>query len=137
MELSDFEKQIFSIDQAIQREILKNPPTREPRAQKDLNELRPIVRRAAEDLILCSDVDAAISRLRQDPEVWSALVSLTIEAPLSRDDHRLAGRRAFEATPRQPNALPFYPFCFYLIELCNALELAQSADGDTLGSSSI
>jgi hypothetical protein len=137
MELCDFEKQIFSIDQAIQREILKNPPTREPRTPKDLNQLRSIVRGAAEELILCSDVDVAISRLRQNPEVWSAMVALTIEAPLSRDDHRLAGRRAFEATPREPNALPFYPFCFYLIELCNALERAQSDNGDTLGSSSL
>jgi hypothetical protein len=126
MQLRDFEEQIFSIDQVIHREFSEHPPTRQPEVLKDLKELRGIVRRAAEDLILCTDVDEAISRLRQNPEASSALAALTIAAPLSRDDHRLAGRRAFEATPREPDALPFYAFCSYLLELCNALEAAQS-----------
>ena len=89
------------------------------------------MRRAAGDLILCHDVGQAIRRLRQDPEAWSAIVELTVDAPLELDDHRLAGRRAFEATPREPNGLPFYPFCFYLIELCDVLRLAQSGNGET------
>jgi hypothetical protein len=131
MQFCDFEEQIFSTDQAIHREISKYPLPTQPRTPKDLGKLRAIVRRAAEDLILCRDVDHAIRRLRQDPEAWSAIVALTVEAPLSRDDHRLAGRRAFEATPREPNGLPFYPFCFYLIELCDVLTLAQSGDGET------
>jgi len=131
MQFCDFEEQIFSMDPAIHREISKYPLLTQPRTPKDLGKLRAIVRRAAEDLILCRDVDHAIRRLRQDPEAWSAIVALTIEAPLSRDDHRLAGRRAFEATPREPNGLPFYPFCFYLIELCDVLTLAQSGDGET------
>ena len=126
MQLYDFEAQIFSMDQAIHREISKHGlPTSRP--LKDLDKLRATVRRAAEDLILCSDMDHAIRRLRQDPEAWSAIVALTIQAPLSRDDHRLAGRRAFDATPGEPNGLPFYPFCSYLIELCNVLEHAQSS----------
>lgn len=129
MQFCDFEAQIFSIDQAIHRKFAENPPTRQ--APKEFEELRAIVRRAAEELILCTDLDEAISRLRQDPEAWSALAALTTEAPLSRDDHRLAGRRAFQATPREPDALPFYPFCSYLIELCNVLELAESEDGKT------
>ena len=134
MQLCDFEEQIFSMDQAIHREISKYPlPTQpqQPRSSKDLGKLRAIVRRAAGDLILCRDVDHAIRRLREDPEAWSAIVALTVEAPLSLDDHRLAGRRAFEATPREPNGLPFYPFCFYLIELCDVLRLAQSENGET------
>ena len=129
MQFCDFEAQIFSIDQAIHREFSEHPPTRQ--APKEFEELRAIVRRAAEELILCTDLDEAISRLRQDPEAWSALAALTTEAPLSRDDHRLAGRRAFQATPREPDALPFYPFCSYLIELCNVLELAESDDEKT------
>ena len=134
MQLCDFEEEIFSMDQAIHREISKYPlPTQptQPPPPKDLGKLRATVRRAAGNLILCRDVDHAIGRLRQDPEAWSAIVALTVEAPLSLDDHRLAGRRAFEATPRKPNGLPFYPFCFYLIELCDVLRLAQSEDGET------
>jgi hypothetical protein len=127
MQFNDFEKQIFSIDQAIHRETSKRLlAVTKPSPPKDLADLRATVRRAAEDLILCADVDMAISRLRQDSESWSAVMALTIEAPLSRDDHRSAARRAFEATPRGPSALPFYPYCSYLLELCNALELAES-----------
>ena len=131
MQFCDFEEQIFSIDRAIHGEISERPLTRQARAAKDLTELRAIVRRAAEDLISCTDVDEGIRRLRQDPEALSAIMALTVQAPLSRDDHRLAGRRAFEATPREPRALPFYPFCSYLIELCDVLELAESNDGKT------
>jgi hypothetical protein len=131
MQLCDFEEQIFSMDQAIHREISKYPLPTQPRPPKDLGKLRAIVRRAARDLILCRDVDHAIRRLLQDPQAWSAIVALTVEAPLSLDDHRLAGRRAFEATPREPHGLPFYPFCFYLIELCDVLRLAQPENGET------
>ena len=131
MQFYDFEEQIFSIDRAIHGEISERPLTRQARAPMDLTELRPIVRRAAEDLILCTDVDEGIRRLRQDPEALSAVMALTVQAPLSRNDHRLAGRRAFEPTPREPGALPFYPFCSYLIELCDVLELAESNDGKT------
>ena len=126
MQFNDFEKQIFSTDQAIHREISKHPlAVTEPRPPKDLADLRATVRRATEDLILWADVAVAIRRLRQDSEARSAIRALTIEAPLSRDDQRSAARRAFEATPRGPSALPFYPYCSYLLELCNALELAE------------
>ena len=125
MQFGDFEEQILSIDQAIHREIFKNPATIEPSSARDSNELRAIVRRAAEDLILCTDVGEGISRLRHHPEAWSGIMALTIESPLSRDDHRSAARRAFEATPREPNALPFYAYCSYLLELCSELELAE------------
>jgi hypothetical protein len=135
MQFNDFEKQIFSIDQAIHREFSKRPlAVTEPRPSKDLADLRATVRRAAEYLILCADLDMAISRLRQDSEARSAVRALTIEAPLSRDDHRSAARRAFEATPREPSALPFYPYCSYLLELCNASALAEHDDGKSTGS---
>jgi hypothetical protein len=75
-------------------------------------------------LILCNDLDQGIRRLRCQIEAWSAIKALTIEAPLSRDDHRSAARRAFEATPREPNSLLLYSYCSYLLELCNGLELA-------------
>ena len=106
MQFCDFEEQIFSIDRAIHGEISERPLTRQARAAKDLTELRLIVRRAAEDLILCTDVDEGIRRLRQDPEALSAIMALTVQAPLSRDDHRLAGRRAFE----NPALCPSIPF---------------------------
>src|SRR6266478_6078982 len=126
MQFGDFEEHIFSIDRAIHHEIPKDPPAPEIPAPRNLTELRATLRRAAEDLILCTDVDQGIRRLRGQAEAWSAIKALTIEAPLSRDDHRSAARRAFEATPGEPSSLPFYPYCSYLLELCNRLELARS-----------
>jgi hypothetical protein len=125
MQFGEFEQQIFSIDKAIHRGIPQDPPTREAPSPRDLSELGATVRRAAEDLILCTDLDEGVSRLRCDAEAWSVIKLLTIEAPLSRDDHRSAARRAFEATPGDPKVLPFYPYCSYLLELCNGLELAE------------
>ena len=110
MQLCDFEEQIFSMDQAIHREISKYPLPTQPRLPKDLGKLRAIVRRAAGDLILCRDVDHAIRRLLQDPQAWSAIVALTVEDPLSLNNHRLAGRSAFEATLADPMACPSIHF---------------------------
>jgi hypothetical protein len=125
MQFGEFEEQIFSIDRAIHREMPQPPVMPETPAPKDLRELRATLRQAVEGLILCADLDQGIRRLRCQAEAWSAIKALTIEAPLSRDDHRSAARRAFEATPREPNSLPFYAYCSYLLELCNGLELAQ------------
>lgn len=124
MQFGDFEEQIFSIDRAIHREMPADPPTPGTPAPKDLTELRATLRGAAEDLILCTDVRQGIRRLRRKAKAWSAIKAVTVEAPLSRDDHRSAARRAFEATPREPDSLPFYSYCSYLLELCNGLERA-------------
>ena len=120
MQFCDFEEQIFSIDRAIHREISERPLTRQARAAKDLIELRLIVRRAAEDLILCADVKEAIARLRQDPKALLAVEALTSYAP--DEDDMLAIRRAHAATLHDPSELPFHAFCSYLIELCDLCE---------------
>src|SRR5690242_13902993 len=125
MQFGEFEEQIFLIDRAIHREMRKDLALPETLAPMNLNELRNTLRRAVEGLILCTDVDQGITRLRGQAEACSAIKALTIEAPFSRDDHRSAARRAFEATPREPNSLPFYAYCSYLLELCNGLELAE------------
>jgi hypothetical protein len=129
MEFREFEEEIFKIDRAIHREFVKNPAIIQAAAAKDSSELRAIVRRAAEDLVLCSDVDEGIRRLRHHPQAWSGIIALTVEAPLARDDHRSAAQHAFEATPREPNALPFYPYCSYLLALCSELDRAEQLLG--------
>ena len=125
MEFREFEEQIFKTDRAIHREFFKNPAVKQATSAKHSNDLRTIVRRAAEELVLCCDIDEGIRRLRRDREAWSGIISLTVEAPLARDHHRAAARRAFDATAREPNALPFYPYCSYLLELCTELGRAE------------
>jgi hypothetical protein len=125
MQFSQFEDQIFSIDKAIHREFFQNPAIISAPPAKNSNELRAIVRRAAEHLVLYTDVEEGINRVQNHPEAWSSIIALTIDAPLARDDHRSAARRAFEATPREPNALPFYPYRSYLLELCSEVERAE------------
>jgi hypothetical protein len=131
MEFSEFEHQIFTIDKVIHQEFFKNRGIgRNPQATNS-NVLRLVVRRAAEDLVLCTDVEQGINRLKAHPEAWSNIIALTIDAPLARDNHRAAARRAFEATAREPNALPFYPYCFYLLELCSELDRADDRSRQT------
>jgi len=81
------------------------------------------VRRAAEELMLCTDVDEAIARPRQDPEALLCVECLTNRGPIERNAYVSAARRAFEETIHEPTALPFHCFCSYLIELCNGLEI--------------
>jgi hypothetical protein len=123
VQFSDFSREIFDIGKAIQDELAQRPLTEPQPAPQDLKELLSIVRRAAEDLMLCSDVDEAIGRLRRDPKALLAVEWLTNDAAILADDYKLAARRAYEATLHEPTALPFHAFCSYLIELCDGLEL--------------
>ena len=125
MEFREFEEQVFKIDRAIHREFFKNPAIIQAGSRKHSTDLRGILRRAAEDLVLCTDVGKGMRRLRHDPEAWSGIIALTVEAPLAREHHRSAARRAFEATPREPKGFPFYPYCSYLLELYSELNRAE------------
>jgi hypothetical protein len=127
MGFREFEEQIFRIDRIIHREFFQNPAAKQAPGARRSHDLRTVVRHAAEDLVLCADIDEGIRRLRLDPEAWPGIIALTVEAPLARDHHRSAARRAFEATRREPNALPFYPYCSYLLELCAELDPLNSS----------
>ena|SRR2546430_10107941 len=120
MQFRDFLNEISVIRQAILDEIREHPLTESTSAPGGLNEVRAIVRRAAEDLILCADVKEAIARLRQDPKALLAVEALTSYAP--DEDDMLAIRRAHAATLHDPSELPFHAFCSYLIELCDLCE---------------
>jgi hypothetical protein len=84
MQFSEFEEQIFSIDQAIHRELSSNPLTKATAVAKDSKELRMIVRRASEDLILCTKVAKGIRRLQRYPDEGLGLMELTTAAQLQR-----------------------------------------------------
>jgi len=123
VEFGDFSREIFEISKAIQDELARHPLTGSQAAPQDLKQLLAIVRRAAEELMLCTDVDEAIARLRQDPEALLCVECLTNRGPIERNAYVSAARRAFEETIHEPTALPFHCFCSYLIELCNGLEI--------------
>ena len=131
MESSEFEHQIFMIYKVLHQEFLKNLSTISSSQVMTSNKLRLIVRRAAEDLVLCTDVEQGINRLKSHPEAWVGIIALTIDAPLARHNHKAAARRVFEATPREPNALPFYPYWSYLVELCSELSHAEEQSRKT------
>jgi len=88
---------------------------------KDLTGLLTIVRRVAEDLILCASVDEAMSLLRRDHE--GALSFWALTNLISDSHHMIAIRRAYASTPHPTTILPCAAFSAVLIELCNGLEL--------------
>ena len=121
MKFEDFAAQIVAVGHAIHDQLDQYPPTKELQPPKDWNALRESVRSVAEDLILCSDVNSAMSLLRRDQARALGVVWLTNLA-ISEDDSLLAMRRAYEDTRHVPTILPLHAFCAYLIELCDGLE---------------
>jgi hypothetical protein len=124
MTFKQFSAQIVAVGHALLDQLDQYPATKELSPPKDWNALRKSVRSVAEDLILCVDVDEAIALLRQDQARALSVVWLTNLA-ISEDDSLLAMRRAFEATPHAPTALPLHGFAAYLIELCDGLEVKR------------
>ena len=125
VDLKEFSDQIFAVQHAILDQLFEYPLQSQPPAPKDWPELRSIVRKLAEDLMLCADVNEAIARLRQDQATALDVVWLTNYA-VSEDDSLLAIKRAHADTLHEPTILPLHAFCSYLIELCDGLELESS-----------
>ena len=122
MTFEDFADQIVSVGHAIHDQLDQFPATKELEPPKDWNALRESVRSVAEDLILCSDVNSAMSLLRRDQARALGVVWLTNLA-ISEDDSRFAMKHAYADTRHEPTILPLHAFCTCLIELCNGLEL--------------
>jgi len=123
MQFRDFHNQIYAVISAIQDSLESHPPTQAMAAPADWKHLKSIVRNVAEDLMLSSNVDTAISKLRENQATLLAVVWLASEPPM--EDLALAERRAHESAPDDISFLPFYPFCSYLIELCDGLEIVR------------
>lgn len=122
MKLDDFADQVFAVSIAIQAEFRANPFLKSLAQPEDLRGVQAAVQKVASSLILCADVNEAITRLKQDQSAALAALRLTI---LATDQHSsLAIERAYAATPHEPTVLPLHAFCSYLIELSDMLENA-------------
>lgn len=119
-----FQQQAFSVLHALQDDLENHPLTEEIRAQKDWPALRASVRGVAEDLMLCTTIDEAIAKLRQDRA--AALGVLWLVGQVSNDDSILAMKRAYSSMSQDTTPLLLYPFAAFLIQMCDDLELTQS-----------
>ena len=128
MTFKSFHSQIFALIAQIQDSLEQYPPTKELRVPADLSELRSVVRNVAEKLILCIDVDAAITRLRQDHAALLAVMFLITELP--DEDVIFAERRAYKTTPGDTTTLPALAFSSFLIELCSTVEVVKRDDSE-------
>lgn len=108
----------------------KNPAEPAGFLAQDLHELLSIARDAASELILCSSVDEAIDRLKQDQRKLEVVVYVTSEA-LDMRANNIAIHLAFlEKADDSTPSLPLVPFCSYLTVLCNELEGGKPPDGN-------
>ncbi len=120
MELKEFVHQVASGARALLDEYNDHPLAQSHYPPKDLRRTLSNGRRVAEEIILLTDVDEARSHLQQDPEALRDVLLLTSDFPF--EDQKLAVDSAYEAMRHEPTILPFFAYCSYLIELCNALE---------------
>lgn len=125
MELKDFGNAVHQVQSAILDEFETNPLTKTPPAPKDFPAMIAILRRVAEELILCGDVSEAIARLRQDQTGELAAVLFLTTDMLPPGCHITAIKRAHASTLHEPTVLPFHAFCAYLIELADGLEVVK------------
>ena len=122
MTLKKFEKQVLAVCVELLNKIGEFPPDQNtPPPPKDDATLLKTVRGVAEDLILCSTLDEAISLLQQD-QVKAVSVAVLIGSMVKPKDSALAIKLAHASTLHEPSILPLHAFCAYLIEICNRSE---------------
>jgi hypothetical protein len=92
--------------------------------QEDLERQKAILRPFAERLMLCPNVNAAITLLQQDLKAGLIAVCTTRELP--HKERTRAIRLAFEKAPANSSILPCMPLAMFLIELCDSLEMPKA-----------
>lgn len=117
----EFHDQIFAGLNAILADAERNPLKEAIPAPKDWPALQAVVRSVAEEMALCSTLDAAIARLKADPAALLGSVWLATHVP--GPDVLLAEKLAYAGSPQDSSMLPGYPLAAFLMELCDGLEL--------------
>jgi hypothetical protein len=121
VDFTEFEGRVCDVLVEIHGVCEANPAAREQPLPQDLRGLLSFLRTAASELILCSSVNEAINRLKQD-QLALAAIDCVANWKLSPDETKSAIRLAFANRTADTPDLPLMPFCSYLIELCNGIE---------------
>ncbi len=122
MTFEEFHKQIYAVVEAILILEESQPETTTIPVPKDWPALQAILRRVAESLILCADVDSAIAALKADRGALQAFLWLTIEAP--EDAIACAESEAYAEMSIGATMLPGLCFSAYLLKLVDSLEVS-------------
>jgi hypothetical protein len=120
MDFDEFHGRVCDVLIEVQKACDENPAVRE-QVLPDLRELLAIVRGVASELILCSSVQEAIDRLKQD-QLKLGAVEYVASFGLTEIEIKAAIRNAYEKHTADTPDFPCLAFCSYLDELCNELK---------------
>lgn len=121
MTIVEFQSQAFLVIDAITDDLTHSPLTSVAQVPKHLADLKRIVRSAAEKLILCPDIESAVSLMKNEREAELAINGLVLHL-IGSAEIEIALERAYKAAPSE--MFPTYPAAALLIHLCDDLELA-------------
>ena len=121
MEFIDFQERIFDVLKHIQDALRDTLDGADLRPLAGIEGLRTIVRNATLDLMLATDVEAEMKRLSQEPRTLLCIYLMYEKMDIMAMATMV--KTAQLAAPPNCDALPFYPFCAFMLEACDRLTL--------------
>jgi hypothetical protein len=125
MEFIDFQARVFDVLKHIQDTLADHLASADFRPLTGLEELRTVVRTAAQDLMLATDIEAEMGRLAQEPRTLLCMYLMYEKMDLMT--MAIMVKSAQLAAPPTCDALPFYPFCAFMLEACDRLPSSPRA----------
>ncbi len=116
---------LFVRDKILER-LESNAPLKFRDIPETWDEMKVRFQRAADDLMLCADVDRVVDSLMADHTTALLLVETTTETDRRYMIETL--ERAFHAMPAKGTALPGQAIATFLLELCKNKSLILSAE---------
>jgi hypothetical protein len=125
-QLRAFAAAVQSVTHGLLDSLEKHPMTEDQPVPNNWDESRVLLRRVADDLMLCPDLVSAIDKMRDDKATLWVLVGLASELD---DGFYLATlRRAFDSSPQQSDILPGQAFATYLLALASGPNPVWTSD---------
>jgi len=123
MDFQEFQRQTEAAIHLVFDELQSIPAKEGVPVPQDLQSVLAIVRIFAGELMICADLNSAMSRQRQDQ---GALLCVVFVATRTADDvQKEALRRAYATMPEETTILPGAAVASFLLELCIGLENAR------------
>jgi hypothetical protein len=122
----EFLRELLSVRDKILVRLEASAPLKFREIPETWDEMKIRFQRAADDLMLCTDVDRVVESLMSDHTTALLLVETTTETDRRYMIETL--ERAFHAMPAKGEALPGQAIATFFLELCKNKSLILSAD---------
>ena len=122
MEFIDFQARVFDVLMHIKGTLCDHLADADHPPLTGIEELRTVVRKATQDLMLATDMEAEMARLAREPRTLLCLYLMYEKMDILQMAAML--KTVQLSAPPTCDALPFYPFCAFMLEACERLTLS-------------